>query len=97
MPSLGVQLTIDNYPPMKNVSLTAVGNGQDLQGWRRLEQTLAAALAREAGSPNLHGVTLLLAGLLLMAGMGLMIYQHPQEFVQSLADITSAMLRTLHL
>jgi hypothetical protein len=94
---LGVQLAIDNFAPLKNVSLAAVGNGQDFQGWHRLECALAKALTREEGRPNPRGLTLLFAGLLLLAGLGLLIYDHPREFAQSLADFASAVLQMLHV
>jgi hypothetical protein len=94
---LGVQLAIDNFAPLKNVSLTAIGNGQDFQGWHRLECALANALTREEGRPNPRGLSLLLAGLILLSGLSLLIYRHPQEFAKSLTDFTSALLQMLHL
>ncbi|MBN2581164.1 MAG: hypothetical protein JXB10_19440 [Pirellulales bacterium] len=95
--NLGVQLTIDNFSPLKNISLKAVGNGQDYPGWRRLEHALADALTEETGRPNPRGLTLLFTGLLLLTGLGLMIYHNPQEFTQSLTDFTTAVLQMLHL
>jgi hypothetical protein len=97
LPGLGVQLAIDNFSPLKNISLTAVGNGQDFQGWRRLEHTLGDALARETCRVNPHGFSLLGAGLILLTGLGLLISHYPQEFAQSLTDFMVAVLQMLHL
>ena len=50
LPNLEVQLSIDNFRVLRNVSLKSVGGNQDLHGWRRLEQALAGALNQETVS-----------------------------------------------
>jgi hypothetical protein len=97
LPGLKVQLAIDHFSPQKNISLTAVGNGQDIQGWRRLERVLGDALAHESGKRNFRGLSLLLAGLLLIGALGWMIAENPQEFARSLADFTTVVMQMLHL
>ncbi|MGA2034253.1 MAG: hypothetical protein ABSG68_18565 [Thermoguttaceae bacterium] len=87
LPGLGVQLHIENLAWMRNVSLVAAGPHQDYQGWRRLEQALAAALAHVEVSPNARGATLLSMGLMIGAALCYSIALDPQAVARAMFDM----------
>jgi hypothetical protein len=62
---LGVQLTVELQPVMKNVQLVSSGPHQSLSGWRELARDLSAALRNVRGVPNPFGATLVTVGVLL--------------------------------
>lgn len=97
LPNLSVQLSIDSFLSMRNVSLKSVGGNQDLHGWRRLEQGLAAALRQETVTRNPRGLALFFAGLLILAGLATIITRDPQAITQSIFDLADALLRMLKL
>ena len=55
LPGLGVQLHLESFGWMRNVSLVSSGPKQDYQGWSRLEAELAAALRSIEVPWNLAG------------------------------------------
>ncbi len=61
LPQLGVQLTIESFPPLRNVQLVSAGPNQSYAGWRRLEVAMAAALRETSVQANPYGVSLLVA------------------------------------
>jgi len=67
MPRLGVQLTVEAFPGMRNVQLVAAGPTQSYGGWRRLESALAAALRETRLAPNPYGVSLIMFGVLMLS------------------------------
>jgi hypothetical protein len=95
LPGLGVQLCIDGYVGMKNVSLKSVGGRQDFQGWKKLETALSAALAREKFSRNPHGLSLLFAGALTAGGLIASIARDPQSFSGPISDFAAEWLKSL--
>jgi hypothetical protein len=97
LPNLQVQLSVDNFRTMRNVSLKSVGGNQDLHGWRRLEHGLAEALSQETVSRNPRGLSLFFAGLLILAGLGMVIARNPQAITQSIFDLTEIVLKMLNL
>ena len=97
LPNLEVQLSIDNFRTMRNVSLKSVGGNQDLHGWRRLEQGLAGALNQETVSRNLRGLGLFFAGVLILGGLAAIIARDPQAITQSIFDLAETVLRMLNL
>lgn len=97
LPGLGVQLYVDNFSALRSVSLISAGSNQSHSGWRRLETALGDALAREDVARNPRGISLISAGLLLIAGMVVAIAQNPQAVAQSLLDITQTLLRMVGL
>lgn len=66
LPQLGVQLHVECYGPMRNISLAASGDRQSFSGWNRLERGLATALAKQEVAPNPRGFTFLTVGLLML-------------------------------
>jgi hypothetical protein len=95
LPGLGVQLHFDSYPAMNNVSLKSVGGRQNFSGWKRLENALAAALAREEVPRNFRGLNLLWAGLLLAAVSIAAILRDPQTLSKTLADLAEGMMHLI--
>jgi hypothetical protein len=87
LPSLGVQLHLDNVAAMRNVSLVASGPHQSDVGWRRLESALAAALERVEVARNPHGASLIGLGVLIVAALVVSIARDPQAVAQSLLDL----------
>lgn len=84
---LGVQLTVELSPIMKNVQLVAAGPHQSFNGWSRLHRDLAAALRPARSTPNPFGATLLTAGLLLAGIITWLMARDPSAVQQALADM----------
>ena len=97
LPNLEVQLSVDNFRIMRNVSLKSVGGSQDLHGWRRLEQGLVGALSQETVSRNPGGLSLFFTGLLILGGLAMVISRNPQTITQSIFDLTETVLKMLNL
>jgi hypothetical protein len=97
LPALGVQLHVENFAAMRNVSLVAVGPHQNHQGWRRLEQALAAALGRVEIGRNARGASLLSAGLLILAALAMVVYRHPETLHEQLVEVLAALKKALRI
>lgn len=86
LPNLGIEMHIETFPVMRNISLVAAHDQQNFRGWRRLEHALAQALARVEVARNPRGAAMILIGLM----MTLMVYwelvRDPQGAVQALND-----------
>jgi hypothetical protein len=87
MPTLGVQLHLDALPTMRNVALVASGEKQNLDGWRKLEKTLAAALRKKTASSRPRGRTFLVVALLLIALCLAASARDPQALAQGMRDM----------
>jgi hypothetical protein len=92
LPGLGVQLYLDSFPAMKNVSLKSIGGSQNFQGWKKLETALSTALKQEKVSRNLQGLTLLSAGFLTAAVLTMAIVRNPQP----LCDFAAGLIKLFH-
>jgi hypothetical protein len=84
---LGIQLSIELSPVMKNVQLVSAGPHQSHTGWSRLHRGLAAALRPVRGIPNPFGATLLTVGLLLAGIITWLLARDPSAVQQALADM----------
>lgn len=88
MPTLGVQLHLDNFPSMRNVSLVANGEQQSFEGWRRLEKALAGALRQQRWERyHPRGLVLIMGGLLLLAACLFESVSDPQALAQGMRDL----------
>ena len=87
LPQLGIQLHLDNSPAMRNVSLVASGPNQNYLGWRKLQVSLAGALARFAVRRNYRCLGLLAAGAVVTALLATMVAADPQQVAQSMRDM----------
>ena len=88
LPSLGVQLHLEGFAGMRNVSLVSSGPHQSHGGWRRLELALGAALASHPPlGRNPRGVSLVSAGLLMVLAMTWAVSRDPHAVAQSLLEM----------
>jgi len=88
LPGLGVQLHLDASPSMRNVSLVACGSRQNYLGWHRLEQELGRSLDRqEPGERNYRALSLLGAGVLILAALAWSVTRSPELVAQTLFDM----------
>jgi hypothetical protein len=95
MPSLGVQLHVESFRPMRHVSLVSIGANQSHAGWHRLELVLRGALSRIEVGPNPRGVSLMMAGTLTMTGLALVIYNNPETMTRQLTEVFDVVRRML--
>jgi hypothetical protein len=82
LPKLNVQLTVDSFDVMRNVSLVATSGEQDYAHWRRLERTLRGALREVEVPRNPRGYTLLVCGALVLIGLAFKTLENPQAVAQ---------------
>ena len=87
LPNLGVQLHLESFDLMRNVSLASSGSRQNLDGWRELARELAAALRPVRVKPNPRGVGFLLLAILLMAGGLASLVNHPKELAYAVEEV----------
>jgi hypothetical protein len=87
LPQLGVQLHLEYYPTLENLSLVAVGQRQSFTGWQRLHRELRAALGQVKVRPSMGGFVLLLAGLAGIMLPAASVMLHPTEVAQTLWDM----------
>lgn len=83
LPRLGVELHVEPFPAMNNISLVAAHDEQNFRGWRRLEQTLGLALARVEVPVNPRGVGLVMVALLMIVGMYFELIAHPAAVAEA--------------
>ncbi|MGE3241639.1 MAG: hypothetical protein AB7I57_11260 [Pirellulales bacterium] len=87
LPTLGVQLHLESFDLMRNVSLVASGSRQNLDGWRHLARELVTALKPVRVKPNPRGVGFLLVALLLMGGSLATLVNHPKELAYAVEQV----------
>jgi len=87
LPNLGVQLHLESFDLMRNVSLASSGSRQNLDGWRQLARELVTALRPVRVKPNPRGVGLLLVAILLMAGSLASLVSHPKELAYAVKEV----------
>lgn len=87
LPTLGVQLHLESFDLMRNVSLVASGGRQNLDGWRQLARELVTALRPVRVKPNPRGVGFLLVALLLLGGSLASLVNHPKELAYAVEQV----------
>lgn len=85
LPNLGIQLHIDPFPAMRNVSLVASGGLQSHVGWRKLEWALREAIRGLHGSWNPRGLSLAGTGLLALVMLTATVAQRRHEMLEQLS------------
>jgi hypothetical protein len=93
LPHLGVQLHLDCFASMKNVSLKSIGGQQNFQGWKKLENALSSAISTEKFSRNWQGLTLFLAGSAFAVLVLLAILHNPDSLSKTLSDLAAFFLQ----
>ncbi len=84
---LGIQLTVEVQPLMKNVQLVSAGPQQSHNGWSRLHRDLTAAMGPLRGLPNPFGATLLTVGLMLAGIITWLMANNPGAVQQAWSDM----------
>jgi hypothetical protein len=87
LPALGVQLHLDSFDFMRNVSLVSSGGRQDIDGWRRLARELSLSLRPIRVKSNPRAVGLLLASLVLLATCVAHMVENPSEVAQGIGQV----------
>ena len=82
LPTLGVQLHIEAFPAMKNVSLVSSGGDQNHAGWQTLEAALRRAAAKVETSANPRGFELLAFGLIVLTALVVMVARRPHAVIE---------------
>ncbi len=87
LPTLGIQLHLESFDLMRNVSLVSSGGNQNLAGWRRLAGELYQRLEplRVASNPRALGI--LLATLILFSASIAHMLTNPQHVAQAMQEI----------
>lgn len=87
LPQLGVQLHLDSFTGMRNVSLVATSQRQDFDGWRRLEKALADRLREARVQFNPRGASLVTCGVLLIVTCLVQTLSDPQALAQGMHNM----------
>lgn len=87
LPGLSVQLTIDAFTAMRNVSLVSAGSAQSAAGWGRLETALRDAMRRREIGRNLGGLTLVGTAVAMLLAVVWFIARDPGGVSQALFDM----------
>jgi hypothetical protein len=87
LPRLGVQLHVDGFHLMRNVSLVASGGEQNIEGWQRLARELAVTLRSVRVKPNPRAAGFLLAAIGLVAVSLHQLLHHPVELARAVQQV----------
>jgi hypothetical protein len=87
LPTLGVQLHLDSFDLMRNVSLVSSGGRQSIDGWRRLAQELRKALLPLRVKSNPRAVGLLIAALALFSLSLVQMSWHQDSLLQAMREV----------
>ena len=87
MPQYGVQLHLDEFAPMRTVTLKPSGTDQSISGWRRLDADLTQILHEAPVSRNPLGYALIASGLLILGAALWWICWQPELFEQAIREM----------
>ncbi|NIL96214.1 MAG: hypothetical protein GTO53_02670 [Planctomycetales bacterium] len=87
LPELGVQLNLEGFPAMRNVSLVATAAKQSYRGWLKLERALVTELRSLTVQPQPLGYALICLGLLTLGGCMTWMLMRPQEVVEGVFEL----------
>jgi hypothetical protein len=87
LPDLKVHLHMESVEWLRNVQLTAGGNHQSYDGWRKLENELTVALKNVKVAPNLLGMGMLLMAAAMATGAGVWMLSDQTAVAQALAEM----------
>jgi len=89
LPALGIQLHMETFEIMRNVSLIASGAKQNLAGWRQLGGELYQRLETLRVAPNPRALGIVLLAIALMSVSMAHMLAHPQQVAQAMEEIFS--------
>jgi hypothetical protein len=87
LPTLGVQLHLDSFDLMRNVSLVSSGSRQNIDGWRRLSRELSRSLSGVRVKRNPRAIGLLAVSLALIGVSLMQLLNNPAEMVQAMSEL----------
>jgi hypothetical protein len=87
LPKLGVQLHLDSFDAMRNVSLVSSGGRQNIDGWRRLARELSRSLARIRVRRNPRAIGLLLVSVALLFVSVTQLLNNPDETLEAMREV----------
>jgi hypothetical protein len=87
LPQANVQLHLESYPPMRNVSLVAIGDQQSYSGWQRLQRELRAALRQTEVSRNPRGFSFLALGIVMASWPFYLMIRDSDTVAQTLREM----------
>jgi hypothetical protein len=87
LPELGVQVQIERFSIMRNISLIAASTEQSYYGWRRLERELAAELREVHVEPHPLGPVLVVSSLVVLCAATVWLFLHPEHVAQGLHEM----------
>lgn len=87
LPQLNVQLYVDTFDAMRNVSLISTGADQNLTNWRRLEGALRATLREITVPRSPRGYSFLSIGTLLLLLLFFKTLNNPQEIARGIMQL----------
>ena len=84
---LGIELRVDAFAWMCNVSLIANGDHQSSGGWHQLEQSLRGALAGVRGCGGRRGVVMVALAMLVLCGLAYRVAENPTQTAEGMLDL----------
>lgn len=87
LPRQRIELHMEALAPLRNVSLVASHDQQNIEGWQRLETALAGALARIEVPRNPSGALLVAASLAFVSLIYWRLYSDPQGVAQAFFEM----------
>jgi hypothetical protein len=87
LPEFGLQMHMDSFAGMRNVSLVATGEKQNLSSWSRLERELSGACARLKVPRNSRGIVLASLGTALFLASLWGAVTRPMEIAEALPQL----------
>lgn len=87
LPQLGVQLHLDEFSLMRNVSLVSSGGRQNLESWRRLATSVRRGMKSLCVQPNPRAAGFFLLAILLFGGALTHLLRHPQELAEAIQQV----------
>lgn len=86
-PNLGLQLALEAYPGIRNVSLSSVGPEQSQDGWYHLRVHLAAELATHEQPRNAQGASYVMLAVVLAGTVLYSVVMGQQEIAQAFVEM----------
>jgi uncharacterized membrane protein len=87
MPTVGIQLHLETFEIMRNVSLVASGGKQNLATWRQLGALLSEKLDTLSVDSNPRWLGIVLFAIVLLATSFIHMLNHPQQIAQAISEI----------
>jgi hypothetical protein len=87
LPKLGVQLHLDSFDAMRNVSLVSSGSRQNIESWRRLARELSRSLGPIRVKRNPRAIGLLIVSAVLLSVSVSQLLSNPVETLQAMGEV----------